>query len=357
MFTFLQYGLYLALLVILAIPLGAYIGKVMDGENVFLSKIFGSCEKIVYKVLHIKQGEEMNWKKYALSVGVFNLVGFILLFFIHMMQGLLPFNPQGIPGTSWHLAFNNTASFVTNTNWQAYSGESSLSYFTQMFGLTVQNFISAASGIAVLFAVIRGFVKTKTEGLGSFWVDLTRSVLYVLLPLSIVVSLLIVSQGVVQNFSPYETVQLVEPIVLEDGRKITEQIVPMGPAASQIAIKQLGTNGGGFFGVNSAHPLENPTGLSNLIEVLSILLIPVALCFTFGRNVKDKRQGKAIFMAMLLMLVMALGCIAAAEQQGTPQLAGKGTVDLSTYKQAGGNMEGKEARFGIVGSSVWAAYT
>ncbi|MEG0388387.1 MAG: potassium-transporting ATPase subunit KdpA [Niameybacter sp.] len=357
MFTFLQYGLYLALLVILAIPLGAYIGKVMDGENVFLSKIFGSCEKIVYKVLHIKQGEEMNWKKYALSVGVFNLVGFILLFFIHMMQGLLTFNPQGMPGTSWHLAFNNTASFVTNTNWQAYSGESSLSYFTQMFGLTVQNFISAASGIAVLFAVIRGFVKTKTEGLGSFWVDLTRSVLYVLLPLSIVVSLLIVSQGVVQNFSPYETVQLVEPIVLEDGRKITEQIVPMGPAASQIAIKQLGTNGGGFFGVNSAHPLENPTGLSNLIEVLSILLIPVALCFTFGRNVKDKRQGKAIFMAMLLMLVMALGCIAAAEQQGTPQLAGKGTVDLSTYKQAGGNMEGKEARFGIVGSSVWAAYT
>ena len=353
----LKYGLYLIILIILAIPLGAYIARVMKGEYVFLGKLGVPCEKLIYKVLGIDSKEDMNWKKYALSVGIFNLVGFILLFFIHMMQSVLPLNPQGLEGTSWHLAFNNTASFITNTNWQAYSGESSLSYFTQMIGLTVQNFMSAATGIAVLFAVIRGFIQAKKEGLGNFWVDLTRSVLYVLIPLSIIVSLVNVSQGVVQNFKPYDTVQLIEPITLEDGTVVTEQIVPMGPAASQIAIKQLGTNGGGFFGTNSAHPLENPTGLSNLVQVISILLIPAALCFTFGRNVKDKRQGRAIFVAMMIMLVMALMSISISEQKATPQLSQNGLVDLSMNKQAGGNMEGKEARLGIVGSSIWTAYT
>lgn len=353
----LKYGLYLIILIMLAIPLGAYIARVMKGEYVFLGKLGVPCEKFIYKVLGIDSKEDMSWKKYALSVGIFNLLGFILLFFIHMMQGVLPLNPQGLEGTSWHLAFNSTASFITNTNWQAYSGESSLSYFTQMLGLTVQNFMSAATGIAVLFAVIRGFIQAKKEGLGNFWVDLIRSVLYVLIPLSIIVSLVNVSQGVVQNFKPYDMVQLVEPITLEDGTVVTEQIIPMGPAASQIAIKQLGTNGGGFFGTNSAHPLENPTGLSNLVQVISILLIPAALCFTFGRNVKDKRQGRAIFIAMMIMLVMALMSISISEQKATPQLSQNGLVDLSMNEQAGGNMEGKEARLGIVGSSIWTAYT
>lgn len=226
-----------------------------------------------------------------------------------------------------------------------------------MLGITVQNFVSAATGIAVLFALIRGFTRVKEKGLGSFWVDLTRSTVYVLIPLSMVMSLVLVSQGVVQNMNSYEEVQLVEPITLEDGTVITKQIVPQGPAASQIAIKQLGTNGGGFFGVNSAHPLENPTPFSNMVEMLSILLIPAALCFSFGRSIKDKKQGKAIFIAMFIMLVTALAVIAVNEANATPQLAQGGVVDISTVGQSGGNMEGKETRFGIPGSSTWSAFT
>lgn len=224
-------------------------------------------------------------------------------------------------------------------------------------GLTVQNFLSAAVGIAVLFALIRGFIKVKAKGLGSFWVDLTRITLYILIPLCIISSLVLVSQGVVQNFSSYETVDLVEPITLDDGTEVTQQIVPQGPAASQIAIKQAGTNGGGFFGVNSAHPLENPTALSNMVEMISLLLIPAALCFTFGRQVKNKKQGFAIFMAMFLMLVVAVGVVGYNEQKGTPQLLNEQTVDLSTDDQPGGNMEGKESRFGIATSATWAAFT
>lgn len=357
MFTALQYIIYLAILVALGIPLGKYIGKVMDGEKVWLSKILLPCERVIYKLLKIDEKEEMPWKKYALSAIAFNLVGLVVLFLCLLLQKVLPFNPEGIPGNSWDLAFNTAASFATNTNWQAYSGESALSYFSQMLGLTVQNFISAATGIAVLFALIRGLVRAHKKGLGSFWVDMTRTILYVLIPLSIVVTIGLVSQGVVENFKPYETVSLVEPITLEDGTVVTEQVVPMGPAASQIAIKQLGTNGGGFFGVNSAHPLENPTTVSNLIEMISILLIPVALCFTFGRNIKDKRQGKAIFVTMFILLVIGLGIIAISEQNATPQLAQNGAVDLSTMNQAGGNMEGKESRFGIAGSATWASFT
>ncbi|MEG0107683.1 MAG: potassium-transporting ATPase subunit KdpA [Lachnospiraceae bacterium] len=353
----LQYGLYLFILVVLAIPLGAYIGRVMNGERVFLSKICRPCEGLIYKILGVQSEEEMNWKKYALSAVLFSAVGFIILFFLHMIQGILPLNPEGLKGTSWDLAFNNAASFVTNTNWQAYSGESTLSYAVQMLGLTVQNFVSAGTGIAVLFALIRGFVKVQKDGLGSFWVDMVRIILYILIPLSLVVSILLVSQGVVQNFKPYEEVELLEPVVLKDGTQVTKQVVPMGPGASQIAIKQLGTNGGGYFGTNAAHPLENPNIISNLIEMLSILLIPVALCFTFGRNIKDKRQGKAIFAAMFIMLVIALAVIASQEQQATPQLKAGGTVDTSMSNQPGGNMEGKEARFGIAGSSTWAAFT
>ncbi|NFH90413.1 potassium-transporting ATPase subunit KdpA [Clostridium botulinum] len=353
----LQYGLYILILVVLAIPLGNYIGKIMNGEKVFLSKILTPCENFIYKMLHIDKDEDMSWKKYSFSVLAFSIISLIVLFLIHIFQGFLPLNPEKVSGTSWDLAFNNAVSFVTNTNWQGYSGESSLSYFTQMMGLTVQNFVSAAVGISVLFALIRGFIRVKQKGIGNFWMDITRTVLYILIPLSIVVSLALVSQGVVQNFKQYETVSLLDPITLEDGTVVTEEVVPLGPAASQIAIKQLGTNGGGFMGTNSAHPIENPTVLSNLFEMISLLLIPVALCFTFGRNIKDRRQGIAIFIAMGIMLVVAMGIVGVNEQMGTPQMALNGQVDLSTINQAGGNMEGKEARFGIATSSTWATFT
>ena len=355
--SIIQYSLYLIILVVLAIPLGKYIGKVMNGEKVFLTKILSPVENFIYKILKIDKNEEMNWKKYALSVAVFSIIGFVILFLLQIVQGVLPLNPEGAKGVSLDLSFNTTSSFVTNTNWQAYSGESQLSYLTQMLGLTVQNFVSAAAGIAVLFALIRGFTRVKEKTVGSFWVDATRSIVYVLIPLSIVVSILISSQGVVQNFSSYQEVELLEPITLEDGTVITKQVVPQGPAASQIAIKQLGTNGGGFFGVNSAHPLENPTPFTNTVEMLSILIIPAALCFTFGRNIKDKKQGRAIFITMFSILVIALAIIAVNEANATPQLTQNGAVDISSIHQAGGNMEGKEARFGIAASSTWAAFT
>lgn len=355
--SIIQYSLYLIILVVLAIPLGKYIGKVMNGEKVFLSKILNPIENFIYKILRIDKDEEMDWKKYSVSIIAFSVIGFVILFLLQIVQGILPLNPEGIKGVTWDLSFNTTSSFVTNTNWQSYSGESQLSYLTQMLGLTVQNFVSAAVGIAVLFALIRGFTRVKGKTIGNFWVDATRSIIHILMPLSIVVSLLIASQGVVQNFSAYQEVELLQPITLEDGTVITKQVVPQGPAASQIAIKQLGTNGGGFFGVNSAHPLENPTPFSNAVEMISILLIPAALCFTFGRNIKDKRQGRAIFIAMFLMLVIALSVIAVNEANATPQLAQSGVVDVSTINQAGGNMEGKESRFGIASSSTWAAFT
>lgn len=353
----LQYGVYFLILIILAIPLGNYMAKVMNGEKVFLSRVLVPCENLTYKILHVDKDEDMGWKKYAFSVIVFSIISFVVVFLIHILQGVLPLNPQGFSGTTLDLAFNQAASFITNTNWQAYSGESTLSYFTQMIALTVQNFFSAAVGIAVLFALIRGLIRAKQKGIGNFWTDLVRTILYVLIPLSIVLSLVLVSQGVVQNFKSYETVSLLEPITLDDGTVVTEEVVPLGPAASQIAIKQLGTNGGGFFGVNSAHPFENPTALSNLFELISILLIPAALCFTFGRNVKDKRQGRAIFLAMSIMLIVGLGIIGVNEQNATPQLAMSGQVNLSTVDQPGGNMEGKEARFGIASSTAWAAFT
>ena len=382
MSTVIQYILYLAVLIVLAIPLGAYIKKVMNGEKTFLSKILTPCENAVYKVMRVKKDEQMTWKKYAVSVLIFSGIGLVFLFLLQLLQGVLPGNPQGLSGVKWDLSFNTAASFVTNTNWQSYSGESTLSYLTQALGLTVQNFVSAATGIAVLFALIRGFIKVKADGLGSFWVDITRIVIHILIPLNLVISLCLVGGGVIQNLKGTETVSLVEPIavsadgeILEnaeidldtntvtvDGKKIedaeivTEQFVPMGPAASQVAIKQSGTNGGGYMGVNSAHPLENPNAFTNLIEMLSILLIPAALCFTFGKAVKNKKQGIAIFMAMFICLVLALGTIAVSEQVATPQLAQDG-VNISMIDQAGGNMEGKETRFGIATSSTWAAFT
>lgn len=382
--SFIQYAVYLIILVALAIPLGGYIGKVMNGEKVFLSRICDPCEKLIYKIMRVDSREEMSAKRYIISAVIFNAVGFLVLFLMLLLQGILPLNPEHIEGNSWHLAFNTAVSFMTNTNWQAYSGESALSYFTQMMGLTVQNFVSAATGIAVLFAVIRGFTRVKQNGIGNFWVDLTRTVIYVLLPIAIVGGILISSQGVVQNLKPYDKVQLLEPVALDENGEIiegaivnketgevtvdgspveaadivTQQVVPLGPAASQISIKQLGTNGGGFFGLNSTHPFENPTIFSNLLEMLFLLLIPVSLCFTFGRNVKDKRQGFAIFAAMFLMLAAAMAVCAVNEHNGTPQLAQNGAVAMdSTDGTAGGNMEGKETRFGIATSVTWATWT
>lgn len=324
----------------------------------------------------------MSWKKYAVSVLIFSGIGLIFLFLLQLLQGVLPGNPQNLPGVKWDLSFNTAVSFVTNTNWQAYSGESTLSYLSQALGLTVQNFVSAATGIAVLFAMIRGFIKVKSTGLGSFWVDMTRIIIHILIPLNLVIALGLVGGGVIQNLKPAETVSLVEPIavsaegevienavidqekntvtvdgkIIPDAEIVTDQFVPMGPAASQIAIKQSGTNGGGFMGVNSAHPLENPSAFTNLLEMISLLLIPAALCFTFGRSVKNKKQGVAIFLAMFICLVIALGCVAASEQIATPQLAQDG-VNMTTVDQAGGNMEGKESRFGIATSATWATFT
>lgn len=383
MMAVIQYILYPAILVLLAVPLGAYIKKIMNGEKTFLSKILIPCENLVYKMMKVDKEEQMTWKKYTASILIFSGIGLVFVFLLQLLQGVLPGNPQHLPGVKWDLAFNTAASFVTNTNWQAYSGESTLSYLTQALGLTVQNFVSAAAGIAALFALIRGFVKVKEQGLGSFWVDMTRIVIHLLLPLNLVISLLLVGGGVIQNLKGAKTVPLLEPVavsaegeILEDAvideeagtvaiggalvpdaEIITEQFVPMGPAASQIAVKQTGTNGGGFMGVNSAHPLENPNAFTNLIEMLSILLIPAALCFAFGNAVGNRKQGIAIFMAMFICLVIVLGTIAVNEQMATPQLAQNGEVNISALDQAGGNMEGKETRFGIAASSTWAAFT
>lgn len=357
----LQMIIYCVILVVLAIPLGSYMGKVMNGERVFLSRLLLPVENLIYRVLRIDKEEEMGWKKYSVCTAVFSVMSLAVLWAILCFQNLLPLNPQEMGKMSWHLGFNTASSFTTNTNWQAYSGESSLSYFSQMIGLNFQNFVSAAVGIVVLFALIRGFVRVKERGLGNFYTDMTRTVLYILIPLSVVVSLAIASQGVPQTFKQYDEVQLVEPVVVEqeDGTaaEVTKGVVPLGPAASQIAIKQLGTNGGGFWGNNSAHPFENPTPLSNLFEMISLLLIPAGLCFTFGRNVKDKRQGVAVFLAMFIMLAAALAIVGCSEQAGTPQIAQDGAVYMGTEGQAGGNMEGKETRFGIATSGTWAVFT
>jgi K+-transporting ATPase ATPase A chain len=367
--------LYTILLALLAWPLGIYMGKVMDGEPVWLEKILAPCERGIYRIMGVNPAEKMSWKRYLGCVLLFSLVSIAALMLLLMVQHNLPLNPQGIADTSWHLALNTAVSFVSNTNWQAYSGENAMSYLAQMAGLTVQNFVSAAVGIAVLFALIRGLRSGHISGragghgtsLGNFWADVTRATLYILVPLSLVLSLLLIWQGVPQNFSPYKTVALLEPLTTEDGATVTEQMVPMGPQASQVAPKQLGTNGGGYNGVNSAHPHENPTPIANLLEMLSLLLIPAGLCFTFGRQIGDMRQGAAIFLAMTLLLAAAIGFTAWAEQSATPQLAQAGQVDVTARAtplghagsnvQAGGNMEGKETRFGITNSSIWAAAT
>jgi potassium-transporting ATPase potassium-binding subunit len=351
-----QIVLYVGVLVALAKPLGGFMAKVYQGQRTLLSPLFGPLERGIYRLAGVDPAAESNWKRYTLGVLLFNLVGFIFVYLLQRLQGVLPLNPQHFGAITPDSSFNTAVSFVSNTNWQGYGGETTMSYLTQMLGLGVQNFVSAASGMAVLVALIRGFVRRQAASIGNFWVDLTRSTLYVLLPLSILLALLLVSQGVVQSFSAYQSADLVEPVTTQAGQ-VTQQTVPLGPAASQIAIKQLGTNGGGFFNVNSAHPFENPTPLSNFLEMLAILLIPAALCYTFGKMVHDTRQGWAVMIAMLVIFVPLTCGVYVAEQTGNPVLAAAGADTELSHTQSGGNMEGKEVRFGIANSVLWASAT
>lgn len=336
-----QILLYFGVLVLLARPLGSYMANVYEGKKNFLSPIFLPVERLLYRFSGIDSRKEMSWKEYAASIIAFTLFGFALLFLILYFQDKLPLNPQKFAGLSWHLAFNTAMSFITNTNWQSYGGESTMSYFSQMVGLTFQNFVSAASGMAVLVALVRGFRNKTSENVGNFWVDMLRSNLYILLPLSLILAFILVSQGVVQNFKPY-----IEATTIESGT----QTLPMGPAASQIAIKQIGTNGGGFFNVNSAHPYENPTPLSNFFEMLAILLIPAALCFTFSRMINDNKQGRALLIAMFAVIIPMFLLCYYSELHGNPKINSIIGYDAP-------NMEGKETRFGIMNSTMWATAT
>ncbi len=373
----LQLGLYLAVLLLLVKPLGGYMARVFADAPNRVTRFGAPVERVLYRLCGIDPAEDMGWKRYALVVLVFNVLGLLAVYALQRLQPWLPLNPQHLGAVSPDSAMNTAISFATNTNWQGYGGETTMSYLTQMLGLAVQNFLSAATGIAVLVAVIRGFTRRSAQGLGNFWVDMVRSTLYVLLPLSLLLSLLLVSQGVVQNFKSYVDVAVVQPSSYVETLKdaagnplkdaagkvetrevpVTTQTLPMGPAASQIAIKQLGTNGGGFFNVNSAHPYENPTPLSNFAELLAILLIPAALCYTFGRMVGDRRQGWALLLVMLVIFVPLLLTCTAAEQAGNPALHGLAVDQHASALQAGGNMEGKETRFGIVNSTLWATAT
>jgi len=344
----LQLALYMCVLSALAVPLGAFIARVLSGERHLLSPVLGPVERAIYALSGVRPEAEMNWKTYAVCVILFSFTGFLLLFALLILQGVLPANPQGLGGLTPDLAFNTAVSFVTNTNWQSYAGETTLSYFSQMAGLTVQNFVSAAVGIAVLAALIRGLSRQSSEKIGNFWADMIRANLYILLPLALIVAVALGALGVVQSFDAYATAK-----TLEGG----DQVIALGPVASQEAIKMLGTNGGGFFNTNSAHPFENPTPLSNFIEMVSILLIPAALCFTFGTMVGDKRQGVAIFAAMTLIFVPLTLTAIGLEQSGNPNLVAAGASDAATAAQAGGNMEGKETRFGIANSAIWSAAT
>lgn len=316
--------------------LGKYMFNVFTGKKIFLNRLFGNIENLIYKILKVNPEDEMNWKKYLWSVLIFNFFGFVILFILQIAQKWLPLNPQGLPNVPVDLAFNTAVSFMTNTNWQAYSGENTMSYAVQMLGLTVQNFLSAATGIAVLLALIRGIKNKLNDKLGNFWVDMTRTILYILIPLSIFVSVLLISQGVIQNFSSYANINTLEG---------TEQIIPLGPSASQIAIKQLGTNGGGFFNSNSAHPFENPTPLSNFIEVLSLILISAALTYTYGLMVGSKKEGWILFGVMLFLLVCGITTSLYSEYLYNPVL------NTAT------NLEGKELRFGIANSVIWSVAT
>ncbi len=374
---FFQIAIYLIVLLALVKPLGLYMARVYQNESVGLNRYLAGFENLLYRLSGVKTEQDMRWTQYTLAVLVFNVLGLLVVYGLQRFQDVLPFNPQALPAISPDSAFNTAVSFATNTNWQGYSSEATMSYLTQMLGLCVQNFMSAASGMAVLVALIRGFIRRNSQGIGNFWVDMTRTVLYILIPLSFIFALILVSQGVVQTVKPYATVNLSEAVSyqapkLDDtgkaildaqGKAVTEtikntqQTLALGPAASQIAIKQLGTNGGGFFNVNSAHPYENPTPLTNFLEMLAILLIPAALCYTFGFMVGDTRQGWAILGAMTLILFVLILVTVPAEQNGNPAFVSLGIDQANNSQQAGGNMEGKETRFGIVNSALWAVVT
>jgi K+-transporting ATPase ATPase A chain len=372
-----QLVLYLVVLLALAKPLGAYMARVYEGRPFGLDRILGPVERLIYRLSGVRPDEEMSWKSYAIAMLVFNFVGLFVVYDLQRLQGWLPLNPQGFGAVSPDSSFNTAVSFATNTNWQGYGGETTMSYLTQMLALTVQNFVSAAAGMATLIAFIRGFVRRSAQTIGNFWVDLTRTTLYILIPLSLVLALALVSQGVVQTFGAYAKANVIqptsydEPVTDPDGKPVldekgqpktkkstlTEQVLAVGPAASQIAIKQLGTNGGGFFNVNSSHPFENATPLSNFLELLAILVISAALCYTFGVMVKDTRQGWAVLAAMTIIFVVLLGVCFTAEQAGNPILAKLGVDQQASALQSGGNMEGKEVRFGIANSALWATAT
>jgi K+-transporting ATPase ATPase A chain len=371
----LQLAIYLLVLLVLVKPLGAYMAGVFDGSAA-ITRRGAPLERALYRLCHIDPEESMSWQRYALAMLAFNLLGTLAVYALQRLQTSLPWNPQALGAVSADSAFNTAVSFGTNTNWQGYGGESTMSYLTQMLGLGVQNFLSAATGIAVVIAMIRGFTLRQQRSIGNFWVDMTRSTLYVLLPLSLILALLLAGQGVVQSFRPYQNAALVQPITVDEpvtdtaGNPVKDaqgnaqtkpvrvdtQVIPLGPAASQIAIKQLGTNGGGFFNANSAHPFENPTPLSNFLETLAILLIPAALCYSFGRMVGDVRQGWAVLAAMLVLFVPLLGFTAWAEGRSNPAYPAQ-VAQQPSATQAGGNMEGKEARFGVANSALWSAAT
>ncbi|MET3652017.1 potassium-transporting ATPase subunit KdpA [Dyella japonica] len=376
-FDIFQVVLFLGVLLLLIKPVGAYMALAFSDAPNGVNRVGGKLERLLYRLAGVRSDEQMGWRRYAIAMLVFNMLGLFAVYALTRVQQWLPLNPQHFDALSPDLAMNTAISFASNTNWQAYGGENAMSYLTQMLGLAVQNFLSAATGIAVLLAVVRGFTRRSADSVGNFWVDMTRTTLYVLLPFSFVIALLLSSQGVVQNFKAYVDVPLVQNTTAVETVKdaagntvkdaagkdmtksttVTTQTLPMGPAASQIAIKQLGTNGGGFFNANSAHPYENPTPFSNFIEMLAIFLIPGGLCYTFGSMVGDRRQGWAILATMLLIFIpLAIGAIA-AEQAGNPALHGLAVDQQASALQAGGNMEGKETRFGIAASGLFATVT
>jgi len=352
----LQIALYVGLLVALSPLLGLWMARVFAGEDHWMARVFGPVERMFYRLAGVDPASEQRWTGYAVAVLLFSAAGLVFTYLLQRVQGWLPLNPASLGPVSPHLAFNTAVSFATNTNWQSYGGETTLSYLTQMAALTVQNFVSAAAGIAVLVALARGFARRSAETVGNFWVDLTRGTLYVLLPLAFVFALVLVSQGVVQTFHGPATATLLQPLASGDST-VTQQVIAVGPAASQVAIKQLGTNGGGFFNVNSAHPFENATAISNLLEMLAILIIGGACCFMFGRLVNDRRQGRALFAAMMVILIPLLAFTAPVEQRGTPGLEAAGAEVTAGGGNPGGNFEGKEVRFGIANSTTWAVVT
>ncbi len=352
-----QIALALGVLVLAAIPLGRYMARVYEGQPTLPGRALRPVERWLYRLSGVDPEMEMDWKAYSLAMLAFQLVGFLAVYLLQRLQGVLPLNPDELGAVEPTSAFNTAVSFVTNTNWQGYGGETTMSALTQMLALTVQNFVSAATGMAILVALVRGLTRRSTRDIGNFWVDLVRSTLHVLLPLSVVLALALASQGVVQTFRGHVTATLLEATQGSDGKPVTDQQIAVGPVASQVAIKQLGTNGGGFFNVNSAHPFENPTPLSNFLETVAILLIPAASCLTFGCMVRDRRQGWALLAAMLLVLVPAIVLTTAFEQGGNPALARLGADQRASQLQPGGNMEGKEVRFGIASSAIWATAT